>query len=443
MGNKQRDTGHRRSRWATAGLLLAVLGFGLTACMGFFGQAPIALLVTDLGGDGEAPVVVTFDLSGSNDPDGTITAYTLDFGDGSTVHEGTDVSVDVTHEYAAEGAFTAVLTVTDNDGRVGMVNAVVNIGAVMISFATNRGADYDIYRMKADGSQEAAVYSQANDDLFADLVRGTRDKIAFASADLASWDIGWIPASGGAYNELVATATSNQIQPSWSADGAKIAFASNETQTPSATTWEIWTVSSSGGTPTQVTTQSPSWALAPAYSPVNDDIVFVSNETASGGSALWLWDDSANTASELYDSTGHDGDASPALTGLTTSLDLPAGIGFSTPAWSPDGAKIAFSSDVGGGDIDIYVMDADGDPTSVESLEEYVEGRTGDTFSNTITSAADEFCPYWLEDDSGMVFAKTDGSGDYQIYVVSFETGAVTALTATAGSDNVGPASEK
>jgi len=32
----------------------------------------------------------------------------------------------------------------------------------------------------------------------------------------------------------------------------------------------------------------------------------------------------------------------------------------SDPAWSPDGSKIAFMSDRDGGDIEIYVMNADG-----------------------------------------------------------------------------------
>ena len=432
--------GQGKAKAVAVACLLTALVIGMTACMGFFGQAPIALLVVDSGGDSEAPIVVTFDLSGSNDPDGVIASYTLDFGDGSTVLAGTDVSVDVTHQYTEEGSYTVLLVVTDNDGRIGMVNTVVTVGSVMLTFATNRGADYDIYRMKADGTGQGAVYSEDTDDLFPDLVRGTRDKIAFASADLASWDIGWIQADGtGDYTTLVSTATSNQIQPSWSADASTIAFASNETQTPSETTWEIWTVPATGGTATQLTTQSPSWAIAPAYSPVNDDIVFVSDDSATGGSSIWLWDNSAGTASEIYDSTGRDGDVSPAITGLSTSLDLPTDAGISKPAWSPDGTKIAFSSDAGGGDIDIYVMDADG--SDAETLEEYVEGLTGETFTNTITSSSDEFCPYWLEDESGLAFAKEDGSGDYQIYVVSFETGTVTELTDN--EDNVSPASKR
>ena len=194
-----------------------------------------------------------------------------------------------------------------------------------------------------------------------------------------------------------------------------------------------------GGSQTQLTSQSPSWAIAPAFSPVNDDIVFVSNEDADGVSTLWWWDDSAGTAAELYDGPGNDGDAAPALAGLSLGLDLPAGAGISKPAWSPDGAKIAFSRErTPAGIIDIWVIDADG--SNPKNLEEYVD--TEHSVTNTdITTDDDEFCPFWLEDGSGLAYVKPDTGGDYQVYKVDFTSGAVTKLTAT--GDNYSPASER
>ena len=62
----------------------------------------------------EEPVAnqsVTFDASSSYDPDGNITAYEWDFGDGST---GSGVTVN--HSYSQPGTYTVTLTVTDNDG---------------------------------------------------------------------------------------------------------------------------------------------------------------------------------------------------------------------------------------------------------------------------------------------------------------------------------------
>jgi len=54
---------------------------------------------------------VSFDGSGSSDPDGTVASYAWNFGDGNT---GTGVSP--THTYAAAGTYTVSLTVTDNQG---------------------------------------------------------------------------------------------------------------------------------------------------------------------------------------------------------------------------------------------------------------------------------------------------------------------------------------
>jgi parallel beta-helix repeat protein len=56
---------------------------------------------------------VTFDASGSADPDGTIVLYEWDLGDGTS--DGV-TSPMITHAYATEGSYTVVLTVIDNGG---------------------------------------------------------------------------------------------------------------------------------------------------------------------------------------------------------------------------------------------------------------------------------------------------------------------------------------
>jgi len=72
-------------------------------------QPPVA----DAGGDrsGDEGQEITFDGSGSYDPDGSIVSYTWDFGDGTTATGQT-----VTHAYADNGAYTVTLTVKDNNG---------------------------------------------------------------------------------------------------------------------------------------------------------------------------------------------------------------------------------------------------------------------------------------------------------------------------------------
>ena len=74
---------------------------------------------------GYAPLNVTFSSAGSSDPDGSIVSYNWAFGDG-----GTGSGVAPAHVYQNAGSYTAVLTVTDNQGAT-------NTASVAISATTN------------------------------------------------------------------------------------------------------------------------------------------------------------------------------------------------------------------------------------------------------------------------------------------------------------------
>jgi PKD repeat protein len=66
---------------------------------------------------GIAPLEVTFDISASSDPDGEIVSFTFDFGDGSDLLQGTDLTQPIEHTYTTAATYIAKLTVTDNNGK--------------------------------------------------------------------------------------------------------------------------------------------------------------------------------------------------------------------------------------------------------------------------------------------------------------------------------------
>jgi PKD repeat protein len=85
---------------------------------------PIAAPSSDVT-SGKAPLTVYFSSSGSSDPDGTIAGYSWDFGDGSPVSTDPNPA----HTYTAPGNYTALLTVTDNDGGTNTQPLAITVNA--------------------------------------------------------------------------------------------------------------------------------------------------------------------------------------------------------------------------------------------------------------------------------------------------------------------------
>ena len=74
-------------------------------------QPPVAV-ASATPTSGAVPLTVTFNGSGSDDPDGTLSGWSWSFGDGAALDPGTNPS----HVYVSKGTYTVVLTVTDWTG---------------------------------------------------------------------------------------------------------------------------------------------------------------------------------------------------------------------------------------------------------------------------------------------------------------------------------------
>jgi hypothetical protein len=74
---------------------------------------------------GNEPVTVTADASGSTDPDGSVTSFTFDFGDGTVV--GPQTSPTATHTYRA-GEWTLAVKAMDDQGASATRTVPVGVG---------------------------------------------------------------------------------------------------------------------------------------------------------------------------------------------------------------------------------------------------------------------------------------------------------------------------
>lgn len=97
-------------------------------------QNPKAAITASCSG-----LTCTFDASGSNDPDGTVSTYAFTFGDGTSA--AASASSQVTHTYASAGTYSAKVTVTDNRGGTASASTSVSPKAVVstIAFRTSSG----------------------------------------------------------------------------------------------------------------------------------------------------------------------------------------------------------------------------------------------------------------------------------------------------------------
>jgi len=125
MGSQQKRT---IKSFLVIGILLS-MGLLVTSCLpNPFTRWPEPVIDIAEGIPyGTAPLTITFDISASSDPDGTIISFTFDFGDGSEPLEGTDITEPIEHTYEIPGSYFAKLTVKDNGGATGAVWLAIQV----------------------------------------------------------------------------------------------------------------------------------------------------------------------------------------------------------------------------------------------------------------------------------------------------------------------------
>jgi TolB protein len=140
-----------------------------------------------------------------------------------------------------------------------------------IVFASDRGDTSDLYVMDADGSNVQVLYAGPTDDI--DPIWSPDGRwIAFSSASKAGCGVEdsgcsyhlWAVKADGTSPRQVTTGNGHDIEPAWSLDGSRVAFASDRDGD-----FDVYVVAIDGGDVEQVTNdpgddRMPAWGERPA-----------------------------------------------------------------------------------------------------------------------------------------------------------------------------------
>ncbi|KAF0134214.1 MAG: fibronectin I domain-containing protein, partial [Candidatus Saganbacteria bacterium] len=244
-----------------------------------------------------------------------------------------------------------------------------------IAFSSNRSGDYEIYIMNSDG---ANYINLTNNPAYDGKPKWSPDstKITFVSDRSGNKDI-WTMNSDGSNLKQLTDLTIIDNDPCWSPDSSKIAFSSNRSGN-----YNIWEINADGSSIPKKITSGEANDIEPSWSKWG--IAFTSDRF--GNKEIWMIDE--NGTQEAFRLTNDrnyepcwspfaiplsDGSNRPLITFTSNRQGNPDIFVMDTdgvdqsksltdytntdcnPAWSPDGAKVAYAS-FKDGQYDVWVM---------------------------------------------------------------------------------------
>jgi Tol biopolymer transport system component len=265
-----------------------------------------------------------------------------------------------------------------------------------IAFASNRSGNLEVWQMNADGTSLRNLTSSipANDEYAAYSAGG--NKIAFTSERDGNPEIYTMSSAGLLQTRLTRNATGDN-QPAWSPDGARIAFISNREVSS-----DVFVMKADGTGAKRLVT-FPTGETDPAWSPNGTKIAFVSN--SGGDPEIWVMNSDGSNKTQLTNNPATD----------------------SSPDWSPNGKKIAFESNRGG----------DSSNFEVYSMRPVPEGSTNQPVNLTKTAGQD-LSPAYSPDGNKIAF-HSNRDGDAEIFVMDATGTAQDQLTTNSSTADFDP----
>jgi PKD repeat protein len=171
-------------------------------------QAPVAR-ATATPSSGLAPLAVSFNGSTSSDADGSVVSWAWTFGDG-----GTGSGATASHTYTAAGAYTAQLTVTDNQGATGSTSVPISVTANTLAAPSNLTATVSgsnvTLRWQDNSANESGFYVERapRGGAFARIATVGANAVTYVN----SVSRGQYAYRVQAFNSTTVSAYSNQVQ---------------------------------------------------------------------------------------------------------------------------------------------------------------------------------------------------------------------------------------